>query len=703
MNNQPIVHTATFGSREMRFELGHIAKQAHGSVVVKFGDTVVLSTVCAAKEPRPGIDFLPLTCDYIEKTFAAGKIPGGFYKREGRPRDNETLTSRIVDRSIRPLFPETWRVETQVIATVLSFDPDHFADTCALNGTSLALTLSNIPFEGPIGAVRVGRVGGKLIANPNQAERAHSDLDLFVACSATAITMVEGGGDEVSEAGVVEALLFAHESVQPFIKLQNELRASMGNAKRPVPPAIGDDALEGQIKELATGPLKQAFLVREKAARYAARDVVRKELFVKLAGLHGETWAAKEPIAKKLFHDLEYVTMRRMIVDDRVRIDGRGTTDIRAIYCEVGLLPRVHGSALFQRGETQGIVTATLGTKADEQRMEQLDGESWKRFMLHYNFPPYSVGETKPMRSPGRREIGHGALAQRAVERLVPTGEDFPYVVRIVSEITESNGSSSMASVCGATLAMMDAGVPIKAPAAGIAMGLIEEGGKIAVLSDILGDEDHLGDMDFKVCGTQKGITAVQMDIKLTGVSRETLEQALEQARVGRLHILERMMSTLGTARPEISRWAPRITVYKIKPERIKDVIGPGGKVIKDIVAKTTVAIDVGDDGTIQLASSNSAMVEKALRMIKDLTREPEVGKIYLGNVRKIAEFGAFVEIFPGTDGLLHISEMSDKRVANVEDIVREGDEVLVKVVSVDRNGKIRLSRREALGQQASD
>lgn len=692
-----------FGEREIQFEFGHIAKQAHGAILVSFGDTRVLCTVCAGKEPRPGVDFMPLTCDYIEKTFAAGKIPGGFYKREGRPRDSETLTSRIIDRSIRPLFPETWRVDTQVIATVMSFDPDGPSDVCGLNGTSLALSISNIPFAGPIGAVRVGRVGGKLVANPTQAERAESDLDLFVACSETAITMVEGGGDEVTEATVVDALLFAHKTVQPFIQLQKQLQAEVGQKKRAVPVAPHDEALAEQIKGLIGVELKAAFNIREKAARYAARDVVKKKMLSTLAEKHGAEWAAKEPLAKKLFDDLEYITMRRQIVDDKVRIDGRASTDIRAILCEVGLLPRVHGSALFQRGETQGIVTATLGTKTDEQRMEALEGESFKRFMLHYNFPPYSVGETKPLRSPGRREIGHGALAQRAVERLVPTDGEFPYVIRIVSEITESNGSSSMATVCGSTLAMMDAGVPMKAMAAGIAMGLIEEGGKIAILSDILGDEDHLGDMDFKVCGTKKGVTAVQMDIKLTGVSRETLERALEQARVGRLHILERMEATLAAPRPEISKWAPRITTYKIKQERIKDVIGPGGKVIKDIVAKTNVAIDVGDDGTIQIASSNSAMVEKALRMIKDLTREPEVGKIYLGNVRKVAEFGAFVEIFPGTDGLLHISELSDKRVANVEDIVREGDEVLVKVVSVDRMGKIRLSRKEALGQQVSD
>ncbi|MCC7382601.1 MAG: polyribonucleotide nucleotidyltransferase [Deltaproteobacteria bacterium] len=699
-----IKKTVRIGDREMHFETGDVAKQAHGSFVVRFGDTVVLSTVCAAKEPRAGVDFLPLTCDYIEKTFAAGKIPGGFYKREGRPRDNETLTSRIIDRSIRPLFPENWRVETQVIATVMSFDPDHLSDVCALNGTSFALTMSDIPFAGPIAAVRVARVNGQLMANPTAAERAGSDLDLFVSCSETAITMVEGGAEEVSEAVVVEALLFAHKSVQPLIQLQKAMRSELGKTKREPPVVEVDAELEQKVHAKAKEALKTAFMVREKHARYAALDAVKSKLMTDLAADYGEEpWAAKAPIAKRMLEDLKYTTMRRMIVDEGARIDGRKTTDIRAIRCDVGVLPRVHGSALFQRGETQAIVTATLGTKTDEQRMEQLEGDSFKRFMLHYNFPPYSVGEVKFLRSPGRREIGHGALAHRAVDRLVPSEEAFPYVIRIVSEITESNGSSSMASVCGATLAMMDAGVPIREMAAGIAMGLIEENGKIAILSDILGDEDHLGDMDFKVCGTKKGVTAVQMDIKLTGVSRETLERALEQARVGRLHILEKMAQSISTPRPEISRWAPRITTIRIKPERIKDVIGPGGKVIKDIIAKTTVAIDVQDDGTINIASSNSQMVDKALRMIKDITREPEVGKIYLGNVRKVMEFGAFVEIFPGTDGLLHISELADKRVAQVEDIVREGDEVLVKCVGVDRNGKIRLSRREALGQQVSD
>jgi polyribonucleotide nucleotidyltransferase len=698
-----ITHSVHFGDREMRFEVGHIAKQAHGSTVVSFGDTRVLATVCASKDPRPGIDFMPLTCDYIEKTFAAGKIPGGFYKREGRPRDHETLTSRIIDRSIRPLFPETWRLDTQVIATVLSFDPDHLPDACALNGTSLALTLSNIPFAGPIGAVRVGRVNGRLVANPTQAERADSDLDLFVSCSESAITMVEGGGDEVSEAAVVDALIFAFETVQPFIKLQKQLQADHGAVKRVVAELPTDAELEAKVAEVALPLLREGFQVREKAARHDALGAAKKKTLAALAEHYGpEAWPAKESMAKRMFGDLEYVTMRRMIVHDQKRIDGRVSTDIRPIECHVGFLPRVHGSGLFQRGETQGIVTATLGTKADEQRMEALEGESFKRFMLHYNFPPYSVGEVKPLRSPGRREIGHGALAQRALERLMPREDQFSYVIRLVSEITESNGSSSMATVCGGTLAMLDAGVPIRAPAAGIAMGLIEQDGKIAVLSDILGDEDHLGDMDFKVCGTAKGVTAVQMDIKLTGVSRETLEQALEQARVGRLHILSKMAEVISEPRTDISAWAPRITTLKIKPERIKDVIGPGGKVIKDIIAKTTVAIDVSDDGTVNIASANPVMVEKAVRMVKDLTREPEVGKIYLGNVRKIAEFGAFVEIFPGTDGLIHISELSDKRVNNVEDVVREGDEVLVKVVSIDRAGKIRLSRKEALGQQAS-
>ena len=699
-----IERTTSIQDREFRFSVGHVAKQAHGSTMVHFGDSAVLCTVCAAKEPRPGMDFLPLTVDYIEKTFAAGKIPGGFYKREGRPRDHETLMSRVIDRSVRPLLPKTWRCETQVIATVLSYDPDHPTDVCGLNGTSMALTLSNVPFAGPIAAVRVGRVGEKLIANPNQAERSDSDLDLFVTCSESAVIMVEGGGDEVPESAVVDALLFAHESVQPLIELQKQLREERGLPKREVPPEDKDEALERQVQEIATPLLSSAVVVPEKAARYDAIDDAKAQTLTKLREALGEeTYAEKEKLAKGAFGDLKYNLVRSKIVSEKKRIDGRGLSDVRPILCEVGNLERVHGSALFQRGETQAVVTTTLGTSADEQKLDTLEGFSFKRFLLHYNFPPYSVGEVKFLRSPGRREIGHGALAERAVERLVPESEDFPYTVRIVSEITESNGSSSMATVCGATLSMLDAGVPMKAMAAGIAMGLIEQDGKIAILSDILGDEDHLGDMDFKVCGTDKGITAVQMDIKLTGVSRQTLEAALDQAREGRLHILNEMRKVISEPRSEVSRWAPRITKMKVKPERIKDVIGPGGKVVKDIVAKTNVAIDIGDDGTISLASSNAEMVDKAIKLIKDITREPEVGKVYLGNVRKVTDFGAFVEIFPGTDGLVHISDLAEKRVNRVEDIVREGDEVVVKVTGIDRQGKIRLSRKEAIGEKVSE
>ncbi len=699
-----IERTTSIQDRQLRFSIGHVAKQAHGSTMVHFGDSAVLCTVCAAKEPRPGMDFLPLTVDYIEKTFAAGKIPGGFYKREGRPRDHETLMSRVIDRSVRPLLPKTWRCETQIIATVLSYDPDHPTDVCGLNGTSMALTLSNVPFAGPIAAVRVGRVGEKLIANPNQAERSDSDLDLFVTCSESAVIMVEGGGDEVPESAVVDALLFAHESVQPLIELQKQLREERGLPKREVPPEDKDEALERQVQEIATPLLSSAVVVPEKAARYDAIDDAKAQTLAKLREALGEeTYAEKEKLAKGAFGDLKYNLVRSKIVSEKKRIDGRGLSDVRPILCEVGNLERVHGSALFQRGETQAVVTTTLGTSADEQKLDTLEGFSFKRFLLHYNFPPYSVGEVKFLRSPGRREIGHGALAERAVERLVPESEDFPYTVRIVSEITESNGSSSMATVCGATLSMLDAGVPMKAMAAGIAMGLIEQDGKIAILSDILGDEDHLGDMDFKVCGTDKGITAVQMDIKLTGVSRQTLEAALDQAREGRLHILNEMRKVISEPRSEVSRWAPRITKMKVKPERIKDVIGPGGKVVKDIVAKTNVAIDIGDDGTISLASSNAEMVDKAIKLIKDITREPEVGKVYLGNVRKVTDFGAFVEIFPGTDGLVHISDLAEKRVNRVEDIVREGDEVVVKVTGIDRQGKIRLSRKEAIGEKVSE
>jgi polyribonucleotide nucleotidyltransferase len=699
-----IKRTVSIQDKEILFSIGHVAKQAHGSNMAYFGDSAVLSTVCCAKEPRAGMDFLPLTVDYIERTFAAGKIPGGFYKREGRPRDHETLTSRIIDRSVRPMLPKTWRCETQVISTVLSYDPDFPTDVTALNGVSLALTLSDVPFAGPLGAVRVGRVDGQLVANPSSAERLVSELDLFVSCSDSAVVMVEGGGDEVAESVVVDALLYAFESVQPIIQFQRDLQAEVGRTKREVPPEVKDDALTHRVHELATPSLSQAVVVPDKHARYDAIDGAKASALAALKEELGEeTYAEKEKLAKGAFEGLKASLVRKMIVHDKKRIDGRGLADIRPILCEVGILERVHGSALFQRGETQAVVTTTLGTSADEQKLDTLEGFSFKRFLLHYNFPPYSVGETKFLRSPGRREIGHGALAERAVERLVPSQDDFSYTLRTVSEITESNGSSSMATVCGATLSMLDAGVPMRAMAAGIAMGLIEQDGQIAVLSDILGDEDHLGDMDFKVCGTDKGITAVQMDIKLTGVSRETLETALNQARDGRLHILNEMRKVIDAPRPDISKWAPRITKLKIKQERIKDVIGPGGKVVKDIVAKTSVSIDIGDDGTVSIASSNSDMVDKAMKMIKDITREPEIGKIYLGNVRKVTDFGAFVEIFPGTDGLVHISDLAEKRVNKVEDIIREGDEVLVKVTSIDRQGKIRLSRKEALGQSVSD
>jgi polyribonucleotide nucleotidyltransferase len=692
------------GGKSMFFDMGHVAKQADGSVLVAFGDSVVLVTVCAGKKPRDGVNFLPLTCDYIEKTYAAGKIPGGFFKREARPRDHETLTSRMIDRSIRPLFPEMWRCESQVIATVLSYDPDHATDVCALNGTSMALMMSNIPFAGPIAAVRVGRVDGTLIANPTLEEAENSDLDLFVSCSRKAITMVEGGAHQLAEDIIVDALLFAHESCQPLLDIQEEVRAELGLEKRVAPEKPRDEDIEALVAKIAADDLRAAVTIPEKLARYAQIDVVKSETMAKVeAELSAEDWSAKQGLAKDAFGDLKYNMVRKMIVDEKTRIDGRKHDEIRDIACHVGFLPRVHGSGLFQRGETQGVITCTLGTKQDEQKLEDLQGSSFKRFLLHYNFPPFSVGEVKFLRSPGRREIGHGALAERAIRTLVPSADEFPYTIRIVSEITESNGSSSMASVCGATLSMFDAGVPLKSATAGIAMGLIEQGDDIAILSDILGDEDHLGDMDFKVCGTENGVTAVQMDIKMEGVSREVLESALEQARVGRLHILAEMNKVISTPREDMSRWAPRITVLKIKPERIKDIIGPGGKVIKDIVAKTGVAINVEDDGTVNIASNQPDLAERAIRMVKDITREPEVDKIYLGNVRKIMDFGAFVEIFPGTDGLVHISELADKRVDNVEDVVREGDEVLVKCLSVDRNGKIRLSRKAALGEEASD
>ena len=704
----PVQQRVNCGGKEILLETGKVAKQADGSIWIRMGDSIVLVTVVSAKERKEGIDFFPLTVDYQEKLFAAGRVPGSFFRREGRPSEKETLTSRIVDRSCRPLFPEGYANETQIIATVISFDQENDTDVLALTGASAALQVSDVPFQGPIAGVRVGRVNGQLIANPTLAQRAEADLDIIMAASEDAIVMVEGGAAEVPEAAMVDALLFGQAAVKELLAAQRQLAQAFGaKAKRAFPPPLSDADLKAKVKALTWEKVKEAYGRHEKHDRYGRLSEIKKELLEALKAEAGGdaaklgALAAREKEVKGYYEDVKYEYMRKMITEEGRRIGGRGPADIRKITCEVALLPRVHGSALFTRGETQALVATTLGTADDEQRIEQLTGMHFKRFMLHYNFPPFSVGEAKFLRGPGRREIGHGVLAERALRYVMPPQDKFPYTVRIVSDIMESNGSSSMASVCGGCLSLMDAGVPVKAPVAGIAMGLIKEGGKIAILSDILGDEDHLGDMDFKVCGTEAGITSIQMDIKIGGVTREILEKALAQACDGRKHILGEMRKAISAPRGDISVYAPRITTIRIRPERIKDVIGPGGKVIKEITATTGCAISVEDDGSVSIASSDQSKVAAAIKRIKDLTQEAEVGKTYLGTVRKIVEFGAFVEIFPGTDGLIHVSELSDKRVKNVTDVLQEGEEVMVKVLSVDRQGKIRLSRKEALADAA--
>jgi len=684
--------------RPLTLETGRIAKQAHGAVLITYGESVVLVTAVSSQEERAGIDFFPLTCDYVEKSFAAGKIPGGFFKREGRQRDEEILTSRLIDRPCRPLFPDGYKNDTQVIATVLSVDKTNPTDVLALTGAGAALHISDIPWSGPVVGVRVTRIAGEFVAYPTFEQITQGDMDVIVAASKDAIVMVEGGAAEVSEGDLVDALMFAHNAAQPILKLIEQIRAAVGRPKRKFEAKTLPAEIKDKVALLVDGELSRASRILAKHERYDAYGLAKKKLSETFKQTLGEAvYTANEKLIKAEFEERKAYLVREMVLSEKKRIDGRDSSTIRPISCEVALLPRVHGSSLFQRGETQAIVTTTLGTASDEQRIDALTGESWKSFMLHYNFPPYSTGETKPLRGPGRREVGHGNLAERALKRMMPDAEKFPYTVRVVSETTESNGSSSMASVCGGCLSLMDAGVPIKAPVAGIAMGLIKEGDRFAILSDILGDEDHLGDMDFKVCGTARGITAIQMDIKVEGLSRAILEAALRQARDGRLHILDKMLQTLASTRPELSKWAPRITSIKVKPDQIRLVIGPGGKTIKGIVDQTGVAIDVEDDGTVNVASSDPEAVKKALAIIKGLTAEPEIGTIYKGPVKRVTDFGAFIEILPGTDGLLHVSEMAHARVDRVEDVMKEGDEVEVKVLEVSRDGKIRLSRRALL------
>ncbi|MBI4705808.1 MAG: polyribonucleotide nucleotidyltransferase, partial [Deltaproteobacteria bacterium] len=685
------------GGRPLTLETGRLAKQAEAAVLATYGDTQVLTTVCF-QGPRLGTDFFPLTCDYVEKTYAAGKIPGGFFKREARLRDEEILTCRVMDRPIRPLFPHGFRNETQIIATVLSSDGENKGDVLALTAASAALHLSSLPWDGPIVGLRVGRRAGELVVNPTLPELEDSDLDIIVACSRDAIVMVEGGGAEVSERTLIEALEFARVEAEPVLDLIEELRAVVGKPKMAFAAPSLDEGLKRRVAELCDGELAKACQIRTKHERYAAYHEIERKLGEMMrAELGDERHAELGGLIDAELEARKSSLVRGLVLERGERIDGRDTRTIRPVSVDVGVLARTHGSALFQRGETQAIATTTLGTASDEQKIDGLGETYWKRFYLHYNFPPFATAETRMQRGPGRREIGHGALAERALRRVIPPKEEFPYTIRLVSETLESNGSSSMAAVCGGCMALMDAGVPLKAPVAGIAMGLISDGQRHAILSDILGDEDHLGDMDFKVCGTAQGITAIQMDIKVKGLTREVLAAALEQAREGRLFILGKMLETLPASRPELSPYAPRIVTIKVKPEQIRLIIGPGGKTIKGITDQTGVKVDVEDDGTVNLASSNAEALTKAREIIEGLTAEPELGKIYRGTVRRVTDFGAFVEILPNWDGLVHISELAHGRTERVEDVCREGDQLEVKVISIDQDGKVRLSHRECL------
>ncbi len=682
-----------FGRGRLVVETGEFAKQSDGAALVRLGDTVVLATAVAEKKVREGLDFFPLTIDYQEKAYAAGKIPGGFFKREGRPSEKEVLTSRLIDRPLRPLFPEGFFSETQGIATLLSFGDENVSDVLGILGMSCALMLSDIPFGGPVGAVKVGYLNGQIILNPNLAEADSLELNITVAGTEDFIVMVEGGASEVSESLLLEAIETAHAEIKRLCRFQEEMREKAGRPKRELIPQPTDEELKRAIIDLCEKRIAECIVIPDKLKRQTELDLVRKEAVEKL----NTPEADRSKEIAKAFFEIEKQQVRDMIVKKGVRADGRRPDEIRKIYGKVGFLPRAHGSALFVRGETQALCAATLGTGEDEQKIDALEGESYKRFMLHYNFPPFSVGEVKFLRGPGRREIGHGALAERAIKPMVPAKEEFPYTIRIVSDILESNGSSSMATVCASVLALMDAGVPIKSPVAGIAMGLVIEEDSVVILSDILGLEDHLGDMDFKVTGTEKGITAFQMDVKKAGINRAVLEEALNEAKAGRLHILGKMREVLSAPRENLAPYAPRIYVMHIKPEKIREVIGTGGKVIRGIVEETGVKIDIDDTGLVNIASNDEASAMKAKAIIEGIVAEAELGKVYEGKVVRIAEFGAFVEIMPGVDGLVHISQISHKRIAKVTDVLHEGDMVTVKVIEIDKQGRVRLSRKEIL------
>jgi polyribonucleotide nucleotidyltransferase len=700
MNYNMTRETLDYYGKTLTIETGRLAKQAHGSALVTLGETVVLVTVVALPTAREGVDFLPLTVEYMERTYSAGRIPGGYFKREGRPTENEVLTCRLIDRPIRPMFPKGWRFETQVIALVLSADKENDPAVAAMIGASAALTLSDIPFAGPMVGMRIGRLNGEFVVNPTYTEREECDLDLMVVVGPDGLAMVEGSAKFVSEKVMIDALLFAEVAAQPVMELQRKMQAAVGKTKRVFVEPVKDEALVARVRDVAWKPMCEALTHKEKHPRHVAVNeahaAAKAALAAELPGRDKEIDAAVD--------GLERERLRRMITDEGIRLDGRDLTTVRPIWCETSVLPRTHGSAVFTRGETQVIVSVTLGTSEDEQRMDLLRGEYFRSFMLHYNFPPFSVGEVKRVMGPSRRDNGHGHLAERGVSAVLPIKDDsFQYTIRIVSEVLESNGSSSMATVCGASMALMDAAIPIKCHVGGVAMGLIKEGDKVAVLTDILGDEDHLGDMDFKVVGTNEGITSVQMDIKVTGLNEAILTKALEQARVARLHIITKLYETIPAPRADLSASAPRIHQMKIKPDRIRDLIGPGGRNIRGVQSESGARVSVVDDGTVTIAATSSDAMELAIRLVRDLTDEAEVGATYLGEVVKVTDFGAFVKILPGVEGLLHISELSDRRVSRVEDVVREGDEVLVKVIAVDnKTGKIRLSRREAMEEQAA-
>jgi polyribonucleotide nucleotidyltransferase len=683
--------------KNLTIEIGRVAKITNGSCLITYGESLILVTAVMNDTIKEGIDFFPLTVDYIERTSAAGKIPGGFFKREGRPSEREVLSSRLIDRPIRPLFPSDFKNEVQIIATVLSMDPSCDPDVIAITGASCALSISDIPFNGPVAACRIARINGNFIFNPSIEDLPKSDLNIVVASTKKGVVMVEGGGREISEQDMLAAIDFAYTNVQPILDLQEELAQKCGKEKHAYTAISISEDLTKKIKELSYDKLKELNTIKEKQKRSKSKKELKNALVNKL---ESELDAKELTQISDVLSHLDEEIIRNKITNEKIRIDGRSFDDIRQITCEIGLLPRTHGSSLFTRGETQALVVTTLGTSEDKQIIDDISGEYFKRFMLHYNFPPFSTGEVKPLRGPGRREIGHGALAERALSYVLPSADDFPYTIRIVSEILQSNGSSSMATVCGASLSLMDAGVPIKSHVAGIAMGLIKEDDSIIILNDILGDEDHIGDMDFKVAGTRGGITAIQMDIKIENLTIDIMKDALAKAKISRLKILDLMESAILNPRKDISIHAPRIVTIQVKLEKIKDVIGPGGKNIKQIIEKTGVKIDIENgSGKVAIATNDKEACDKAIEMIRRLTEEPEEGKIYMGTVKKIMDFGAFVEILPGVEGLVHISQLDKNRVKNVEDIVREGDKIAVKVLEIDRSGKIKLSRKDAIKQ----